>query len=413
MINPNNNLDSIYEKLGKNICLYPFFGAFYQTNNKIDNPDSNTSNSVRPCSVILEQDVNIWNVTNDNIVESRNNDYWKEVRKTFIEKSCHDVSGCFACSYNEKSGATSARNMNNHFFTEFLSCDIVDEVKKIIANDYQSSEIRALDYFPSNYCNYECIMCDGGASSNRFVFEVKVYGIKQTMQINDVDSDFYKILDTVEIINFTGGETVLQKQVVDLMDYLIEKDLAKNIIITLIANASSFPAKLEERLRKFKDVFFTISLDGIEDVIEYQRRRSDWNTVKENSVKIYNSFGSVINYVLTAVNVFGFGEFIKWAHSNKMHRITVSPVFRHEYYSAAVLPPEIKTNLLKKLYLDREEFLNEPQWTNLFDQVINVIERSEHNPSLIPQFIKQINKEDVVSKKKLIDIVPEWKPYFE
>lgn len=412
-MNKINNLDNIYKELGENVCLYPFFGAFYQTNNKVDNDDSLQHNSVRPCSVILEANQNIWNITNDQIVTTRNNNYWREVRKKFIEKSCHEIAGCSACSYNEKNGATSARKMNNHFFTEFLSCNIVDEVKNIIQNDYRSDTIFALDYFPSNYCNYECVMCDGGASSTRFTFEVKVQGIKQVMKINDVDSDFYNILDTVEIINFTGGETILQNQVKEIIDYLIAKNRAKDIIITLITNCSGLPDRLEEKLRQFKDVFFTISIDGVGDVIEYQRRRSSWENVSNNALKIYGNFGSVINYVLTAVNIFGFGDFIKWAHSNKMDRITISPVFRHEYYSAAVIPNDIKNKILQKLIEDKGNYLHDPHWSNLFDQVISVIEKSVHDPNLIPRFVEHIRQEDSVSKKKFIDVAPEWKSYFD
>ena len=413
MINPNNKLERIYRELGDNVCLYPFFAAFYQTNNKFDHGKPHSLNSVRPCSVILENNQDVWNINTNSIIEARNSDYWREVRRKFIEQSCHEVSGCFACSYNEKSGATSARKMNNHFFAEFLSCDIVDEVKKIINDDYYTDKVRTLDYFPSNYCNYECIMCDGGASSTRFTFEVKVQNVKQVMKLNDIDSDFYKILDTVEVINFTGGETILQNQITNLIDYLIEKDLAKNIVVTLLTNASSFPEKIEEKLRKFKDVFFTISIDGVEDVIEYQRRRSKWETVKDNSVKIYYKFGSVINYVLTCVNVFSFIDFIKWAYENKMHRITVSPVFRHEYYSASVIPQELKNDLITKLKTEKINFISEPEWSNLFDQVISVLETSQHKPELIEEFVKKIKQEDLVSKKKMIDIVPEWKPYFE
>lgn len=412
MINPSNKLERIYSELGNNICLYPFFAAFYQTNNKFENSRPHSLNSVRPCSVILENDQSVWNIDNDSIVESRNSDCWREVRQKFIEKSCHEITGCSACSYNEKSGATSARKMNNHFFAEFLSCDIVDEVKKIIDNQYRTDTVRTLDYFPSNYCNYECIMCDGGASSTRFTFEVKIQNIKQTMQLNKVDADFYNILNTVEVINFTGGETILQNQIVDLIDYLIEKDLAKNIVVTLLTNASSFPEKLEIKLRKFKDVFFTISIDGINDIIEYQRRRCKWETVATNSIKIYHTFGSVINYVLTAINVFSFTDFMRWAHANKMHRISVSPVFRHDYYSAAVIPNDIKHDLIKKIKLDQLTF-SEPEWVALFDQVLGVLESTTHQPELIPEFIKKIHQEDLVSKKKLIEVVPEWKPYFE
>jgi hypothetical protein len=35
------------------------------------------------------------------------------------------------------------------------------------------------------------------------------------------------------------------------------------------------------------------------------------------------------------------------------------------------------------------------------------------NSKLLPQFISQIKIEDSASKKPMVEVVPEWKPYFE
>ena len=131
-----NNLDNIYQELGEHICLYPFFGAFYQTNNVIPIAQQGMPNSVRPCSIVMADDMNKWNITNDSIHDTRNAPVWKQMRQDFIQDKFHDIYDCRSCSYNEKSGVSSPRQQNNKFLAQFLQSDIVSEVKQIINNDY-------------------------------------------------------------------------------------------------------------------------------------------------------------------------------------------------------------------------------------------------------------------------------------
>ena len=425
-----NNLDTIYQELGENICLYPFFGAFYQTNNVIPIAQQGMPNSVRPCSIVMADDTNKWNITNDSIHDTRNAPVWKQMREDFIQNKFHDIYDCRSCSYNEKSGTTSPRQQNNKFLAQFLQSDIVTEVKQIINNNYNVHDIITLDYYPSNYCNYSCVMCAGGASSKRQTFEVQVMKRQQKIVLNAADPDFYSVLDKVQLINFTGGETALQSQVHDIMDYLIEKDLAKHILITLLTNASSSASALDEKFRKFKQVIYNVSVDGVDDVIEYQRRGAKWASLSVNALELmdHDYISTVVNYVLTGINVFSAMDFINWCYDSNFgpHNpedvagsfINISPVFRVDHLGQGAVPPELREIALSRLRLGRKRFENnsaiyETYYTQLVDRVISVIESTPYNPAYLPQFIEHIRLEDTVSKKKLIEVVPEWAPYFQ
>ena len=233
--------------------------------------------------------------------------------------------------------------------------------------------------------------------------------------VNEVDYDFYKILDTVEIINFTGGETILQPQVHELIDYLIEQDLAKNITLTLLTNASKYPDKLIDRFKQFKDVFYTVSIDGLGDVIEYQRRGAVWVDVETNALRLWKEFGAVVNYVITPVNVFTITDFLDWAYSHNMDIIYISLVFGANYFPAAVIPDELRLPLVDQLLQYKTKFGNsklDQYYIELVDRVCTIL-TVEHNPQLLEKFIRKIRDEDAASKKKLSEVVPEWKPYFE
>ena len=157
-----NSLEYIYSELGENICLYPFLGAFYQTNNVIPKHQDAEPNTIRPCSIIQYENLSDWNVENRSLVQSRNNTHWKQLRQDFVDGKFHQIKSCAGCSYNERAGATSPRLMNNKFYSEFVKADIVQAVKNIIHNNNEVKEIYTLDYYPSNYCNFSCIMCSGG-----------------------------------------------------------------------------------------------------------------------------------------------------------------------------------------------------------------------------------------------------------
>jgi hypothetical protein len=397
-----NSLDKIYDEFGSNVCLFPFLAGFYGVAN---------NHSLTPCSLINGEE---WAIEDQSILTSANTERWRGLRHNFIEGSCHTSAHCKNCSNAEANGGDSARKLNNQYFAEHLQLDIASELTTIINNDYKIDRIVSLDFFPSNYCNYSCIMCSGQASSSRRTFEIRVLGFEKTAlskQTNLAD-DFYNILETVEIINFTGGETVLQQQVHELIDYLIEKDLAKNITISLLTNASSYPIKLIDKFKQFKNVFYTISIDGVGDVIEYQRRGSIWNTVETNALQLHHDMGCVVNYVLTAINVFGFTEFLKWAYHNKIDKIFISTVFNIDFFSVIVIPDDIKQTLIKKLELEKLLYTDQC-YIDLLDRVIDILNTMKFSPEDLTRFINRIRMEDIPSKKPLSQIVPEWAPYFK
>jgi len=426
---PDNSLDRIYRELGPDICLYPFFGAFYQTNNVIPKSESSMPNSVRPCSIVRAAERDKWDIVDNSISDARNSDAWKQMRADFLSGRFHDIHDCRDCSYNEKSGTTSPRQMNNKFFSEKFQIDIVDEVRKIQDNDLAVQDIIALDYYPSNYCNYQCVMCAGGASSQRQTFEVKFLGREGKIVINEADPDFWDILDRVEIINFTGGETVLQKQVFRIMDHLIERGRAQHCLITLLTNASSSPSALDERFQHFQGVIYNVSIDGVGDVIEYQRRGCDWHTVAANSLELlrHPKIGCVINYVLTAINVLSTMDFVDWCYHNgvgpnsvkdlQVSYINISPVFRVDELGMGALPPELRAMAVERLQAGQEKYramasVRSDFYVSIIQRVLDVIDHTPWQQTLTDQFVQHISIEDRASKKKLTEVVPEWQPWF-
>ena len=415
-----NDIEKIYEEFGKDICLFPFLAGFYQTNNVVDRSVDTAPNTVRPCSLIRWEGNNPWEIIGtDGIHESRNSDAWKQLRQAFLDGKFQELDCCQTCIQSEKYTGSSPRVNNNDFFVEFLDIDIAQHVREIINNDLESDKVFLLEYFPSNYCNYECVMCGEGPSSKRYTFEAKQFQYNTKIITNDVEKDFREVLENVQLIGFTGGETIIQKQVHNLIDYLIEKDLAKNIVITLLTNLSDYPEKLTGKFQYFKRVLYTLSIDGTHDVVEYQRRGAKWKNIEQNAIRIHNTayLHEVINFVATSMNILNAIDFVDWCYDHGFNLVTVSPVFRVEYLGPSSMPPVLRNLAMNRLQEGRNKYDAMPEpfrsdYLKIIDQLIGTIEYNPFNPEHLQQFIDHIEIENRASKKPLHEVVPEWAPYF-
>lgn len=407
----------LYETYGRKMCLAPFLNSFYSTSGVVG-PEQTVNNFVKPCSLIKGQG---WDVENSSIKQSRNNHRWKTVRQAFLDGKLEQLSECEVCINAEKFGSSSPRQLNNDYLFDQLDLDIMAEMKKIVDSDLAVNNVYALDYMPSNYCNYACIMCYAGASSQRFVFDLK-HGHKIKYEINSVDDDFFDIVQYVKIMGFTGGETILQPEVQRLIDHVIEKNLANDMIITILTNASDFSDSLIDKLKHFKKVLYTVSIDGLGDVLEYQRRGADWNTVKKNVLRIHQCpvVDEFINHVATSVNILTAMDFIDWCHGNDLKFIGISAVFQ-EHLGVAALPTELKNLALQRLRQGRQRYQHyeTDQYTNqeinyviAIDRLIDLVENTEFKQQALDQFIEHIKIENTASKKPLHAVVPEWAPWF-
>jgi MoaA/NifB/PqqE/SkfB family radical SAM enzyme len=412
-----NDVVKLYDQFGPNMCLAPFVNSFYSTCG-VAGPGDSAKNHVRPCSMIRPGAH--WDIETNSIVEARNNQTWHELRQTFLQGNLHEY--CTTCANAEKAGASSPRQLNNEYLFEHLDIDLVAEVEKIIANDLFSKNVYAMDYMPSNFCNYACIMCFAGASSQRYTFEIQK-GNKISYNINAVDKDFFEIIKDVKILGFTGGETIMQPEVHKLLDYIIEQDLAKQMIITILTNGSEFPDSLIEKFKCFQRVLYTVSIDGTGEIIEYQRRGAKWPTVEQNALKIHNCeiTHEIVNHVTSAVNVLNAMDFVDWCHKHDIKHIAVSAVYQ-EHLGVAALPPELHNLALARLQQGRKRYEHyaadtysnyEKNWLRTIDLIINTLQNTKHKPTALEMFKNHIKIEDLVSKKPLKEVVPEWAPWFD
>jgi hypothetical protein len=116
--------------------------------------------------------------------------------------------------------------------------------------------------------------------------------------------------------------------------------------------------------------------------------------------------------VLTAINVWGIDKLFDWFETHGITNICISPVFRELYLTVEVIPNEIKIPLIQRLAA-KQSTMTIPVYKELYDNVLGVLRNTEHKPLQLAKFIQKMRIEDKTSKKSLVEVVPEWRPYFE
>lgn len=405
------DVEDIYREFGPKFCLCPFLGAFYQTNNSTAH-HAEPPNTITPCSVTdWDARDNKFNIINTSMIDSLNSPVWKDLRRQFASGEFGSIPSCRTCIDTERLGGHSPRMGANQHFAHHTTSDLIAKVRNIIENDFHVDEIISLDWFPSNYCNYSCIMCSGGASSSRKIFEIRFQKTTGVSKINAVDQDFFKVLRQVEIINFTGGETLMQPQVLEMLQYLVDNDMAANKTIFFLTNCSRYPDDIKPYFDRFRKVIFLCSIDGVGATQEYQRRNSVWNNVATNSLRMFHDpkISTVGNFVLTAVNALDVMDFVEWMDKNGVYdRFTVSPVFRAEHLYIDAMPPRLRDLAMERIQQRRHLF---PRHERFIQAAHDIIASAQFNPRLLEQFREWIQLEDQDSHQPLREAVPEWASY--
>ena len=87
--------------------------------------------------------------------------------------------------------------------------------------------------------------------------------------------DYYKknstMFSTLERIDITGGEPLMQDGMYEILQFLIDLDYAKNIIIGYSTNGTKTPESLKDLWPHFKRVVLNVSVEATGDLYGYIR----------------------------------------------------------------------------------------------------------------------------------------------
>ena len=308
--------------------------------------------------------------------------------------------------YNKHIGKILEKHWNKNFEQNKKLIDVVSNI------DYKN--INSFDLKLGNLCNLKCIMC-GAGSSSQLLAEAKLnpelkefYGDDDQKNYNWPDSKEFKewcktFLGSSIHIKFTGGEPFMNPYLLECLES-IPDDQKKKCILHFTTNLTIINNDIIKILSGFKETWISVSIEGIDKVLEYARFGHKWKDLEKNLMLLIkdrpkNLFVSV-SHVVQSPTFAGIVDLINYCDKLK---IKLEPLFLHS-------PECFQLSSIKKHI--KEEFLNqikEYKGYNIsyVNSVCSFIKKNiEYNPVLAKQCVRRLEITDRVRKNDFKEIIP-------
>lgn len=271
---------------------------------------------ITPCCHASPQDDDFWFSTStaDGGLHAP---YYTEVREKMQNGEWPDI--CGICKNKEADGFQSYRSYALENFS----------------TDYKTVKLKYLDIKFSNVCNLACRMCFPFSSSlveEYYKIHEKPYFLRDEDKYNEnikLHDDKLKIayvkesiLEGLEVLKVTGGEPFASIEFINIIDWCIENNYSRNLELKITTNGTKFNKKLIHKLRQFKKVDISLSIDGTGETYSYIRHMSDWDKLTKNIkdfTKISNETTNItlqVGCVLMFYNLLDFKNLASWCYSN-------------------------------------------------------------------------------------------------
>lgn len=258
-------------------------------------------------------------------------------------------AACSKCWMREDQGVKSDRQLLNETLDFLLDKDIESIKAQALEHD---DKILMLKIHTSFTCNATCVPCNATASSSWNSLNKKINPSLPSLQHHVID--FEKIKNQVDFsalvsLSLLGGEPFYEKKNLEILEYVLSQGNDR-VLLTFVTNGSvELDYRWKKVLSRFKNINFSISIDGTGPVFEYVRYPLSWRTLNDN-LEFYrgisNSVGS--NYTVTNVNVFYHDQTVRWFLDQKLP-FMISPVQFPKHFHYNVLPAELKSIIAEKI----------------------------------------------------------------
>lgn len=307
----------------------------------------------------------------DILQSSRMREYRNQIREGI------DIPNCETCWIDEANGKESKRQQYNNYYKQWYGHDA-------IAWDEEPDKILDVQLIFDNTCNLKCRSCNANYSS-KWKEEaddrsIPYWETTAEIDMNDIErSEFWKDMDRwtehVLRLEIMGGEPFYMKEFKKFVDFLIDTGRSKNIALTLSTNGTIADKNFLDKMAKnFKDIAFSVSIDGIEEHFTYLRHPGKWSIVKDNLdyyYQLHNSEYPVfvqITHTVSALNILYLPEFHNYFEQNYPNfKIWNNAVHYPKWICAGVLPMKAKKQIADKLL--RHDWL--PQYRNEVNALVN------------------------------------------
>jgi molybdenum cofactor biosynthesis enzyme MoaA len=153
-------------------------------------------------------------------------------------------------------------------------------------------------------------------------------------------------------IHFMGGEPLLNKKFMPLLDFLLEHN-RNSLSISFVTNGTIVNPELIAQLKQFRSCDIEVSLESVNNNNHYIRQGLGDVTQKVLSniqwlcTQQTDTFHVVLRSVPQLLNINNYDQYIKWAWDMQLP-IQGIPLIRPEYLQISVLPTELRKTFIPR-----------------------------------------------------------------
>ncbi len=322
---------------------------------------------------------------------------------------------CHRCWDEERAGKNSLRLRTLKYFP--------DDYENFIKTGLWQTGPKTAVFKTSNICNLACRSCAGWDSSfykQEGQHYLETY--KTTTQHNGqtiphnrfiprrapkhMDFMAYnEIAANLEKLDFFGGEPFLNVTHLDLLNYLIEKNLSSKMTLFYSTNGTHLPSeRLKNAWTHFKMVQISFSVDGLEKKFEYLRWPGKWEQLQKvitDVTALKNKLNCEIvlmgSMTISSINVLDADELVAW-HKSKFGIHYINMVQSPDYLAIHTLPEAVKKEV-------RARVQNK--------EVLGYLDLQPPDAEKFARFILWMKRQDLYRKQVFADYFPQYFSFFQ
>jgi len=340
----------------------------------------------------------------DALQDAWTSDYMQNIRQHFLENK--QFEGCRECWRMQDMGLRSMRYDSYQYGT----------TEQQVAEPLKPTRI---EINASNVCNLKCRICYPNASSKWIKEHGELYGSNEKIYYNLSLPNLEQVKqwgDSLEEVCFFGGEPLLSQENMALLDYFISTRNAGRMSILFNTNGTVFNDAVTERLRHFKRVRMSFSVDDIGARFEYQRKGAKWEEVAKNIDSAYrlsrSPEGQNIDFkiccTVSIFNIYYFPEFFDWFGTNYPGlRIFWNLLFDPWRLNTQILPHPVKTVITERLQKHvKSTYAMSEQETKTIEELVTFLNEDVEKP--FDEFFWYVNRHDTFRKESFPTVFPEF-----
>ena len=316
--------------MNKNIfCVAPFVNLSTTNNGK-----------VRLCC--QSKTLDKLHVNKHSLDEIWQGEAYTRIRNQFLNNEWPDE--CVICKNNEDKNIQSRRDFENKKWTQ------------IEKKPYPTQAVDfpwAVDLRLGNLCNLKCIMCTPDNSNTWYdeyenfehlQFFKKDENVRWPFHTSFLDN-YETWVSKVRVLYFSGGEPLLIKKHRQIIEFLIEQDLAKNIILWYDTNGTYIDQEWIDMWSHFEEVNLSLSIDGGKEINEYIRHPINHDDLLTNYKLLANRPSNInvkLQIAVGALNIFELDNIQQYSKQfNFSISFNISIVFWPNFMTLEALPQSI------------------------------------------------------------------------